>query len=155
LLLAGLAVFSLYYIVIRGSRPALTSDGYEYAQAALNIAQGRGATTYAASVLEVWRLGRNGLPIPYARHDIGTSLLLAGFFQAFGVADSTIGWTSGVFYILLPALAFALGTRLFPAPVALLGAMLVLLNPQLVAFAATGLSEVPYAFLLSLAFYLV
>lgn len=155
LLLAGLAVFSLYYVSIRGSRPALTSDGYEYAQAALNIVQGRGAITYAASVLEVWRLGRNGLPIPYARHDIGTSLLLAGFFQAFGVADSTIGCTSGVFYILLPALAFALGTRLFPASVALLGAMLVLLNPQLVAFAATGLSEVPYAFLLTLVFYLV
>ena len=140
---------------MRGSRPALTSDAYEYAQAGLNIAQGRGAVTYAASVLEVWRLGRDGLPIPYARHDIGTSLLLAGFFQAFGVSDATIGWTSGVFYILLPALAFLLGTRLFPARVALLGAALVLLSPQLVAFAATGLSEVPYAFLLTLAFYLV
>lgn len=155
MLLASLAIFSLYYISLRGSRPALTSDSYEYAQAALNITQGRGAITYAASVLEVWRLGRSGLPIPYARHDIGTSLLLAGFFEAFGVADSTVGWTSGVFYILLPALAFALGRRLFRASVALLGATLVLLNPQLVAFAATGLSELPYAFLLTLVFYLV
>lgn len=103
----------------------------------------------------MWRLGRDGLPIPYARHDVGTSLLLAGFFRAFGSADATIGWASGAFYVLLPALAFLLGTRLFPASVALLGAVLVLLSPQLVAFAATGLSEVPYAFLLTLVFYLV
>ncbi len=153
LLLCGLAVFSVYFVTLRGSVPAFGPDAYEYAQTARNIARGDGLKTSTVSVLELSLLGHSDFPLPYLSHDIGNSLLMSLLFRVFGVADSTVGWFGGTFFILLPPLTFLLASRLFGTPVALLAAALVLTSAQLITYSTSGLSEVPYAFFLSLLFY--
>jgi hypothetical protein len=155
LLLCGLVVFCVYYLALNDGVPDLGPDGYGYAQAARSIARGEGFRTSTISVLELSLLGQHGFPLPYVSHDLGNSLLLAAPFRLFGVADSTVGWSSGAFFILLPPLVFLLGLRLFEAPIALLAAALVSTNVQLITYSTSGLSEVPYAFFLTLLLYLL
>jgi len=153
LLLLGLGaiVFLLYFRVLQGGYPALWSDTYEYADVARSIAAGEGIVTHSATVMEIWMLGPGSFPLPYLFHDVGHSLLMALFFRIFGASETTIGWTSGAFFVLLPCLTFLVGLRVLRSRrVALLAGVLVLINAQLLSYSTTGLSELPYAFFLTL-----
>ena len=153
LLLLGLGalVFLLYFRVLQGGYPSLWSDTYEYADVARSIAAGEGIVAHSATVMETWMLGPGPFPLPYLFHDVGHSLLMALFFRVFGASETTIGWTSGTFFLLLPCLTFLVGLRVFSSRrLALLAAVLVLINAQLLSYSTTGLSELPYAFFLTL-----
>lgn len=152
--LAAFVIFGVYYGILKQNQPTLLTDTYEYAQVARNIAAGKGIVTQTASVLEVALLGAR-MPLPYFYHDAGASLLMAILFKLVRASDTMIGWTSGIFYSLLAPLTFLLARKLFSQRTALLSAALVLLNPQLLVYATTGYSEVPYAFFLTLVLYLL
>jgi Dolichyl-phosphate-mannose-protein mannosyltransferase len=151
----SLLVFVTYYVVFKKNRPTLWNDTYEYAQVARNVAVGKGLKTDAVTVLEAWFLGDSGLPPPYFLHDPGNSLLMGGFFRLFGPRNSVIGWTGGVFFVLLAPFTFALGRKLFDGPVAVLAGLLVAVNTPLLLFAAAGYGEVPGAFVLTLLLFLL
>jgi hypothetical protein len=149
LVIAGL-VFVAYYVILQKGYPTFWNDTYEYAQAARNLADGKGLKTSAASVLEVGFLGDAGLPPPYLLHDPGNSLIMAAFFRALGARASVIGVMGGTFFALMAPVTFGLGRTLFPEPVAFLAGLMVAVNSQLLVFAGAGYSEVPAAFLLTL-----
>ncbi len=152
---AGFLLFAIYYIGLKGGQPTLWPGSYEYSQVARNIADGRGLVTNTASVLEFWFLGKAGMPIPYFFHDAGNSLLLAVFFKVFGARDSVIGLMSGTFFILCVPLTFLFASKLFNRRTAVVAALLVLVNTELLVFSVTGHSEVPYAFFFTLFLYLL
>jgi hypothetical protein len=151
----GFLAFTIYYVILKRSQPNFWSDSYEYAQVGRNVAQGRGLVTNAASVLELYLLDKGSLPLPYFLHDVGNSLLIASFFKLFGASEAVLGWASGTFYILLVPLTFLLGSKIFNRQVGAIAALLALVNTQLVTFGVTGLSELPYAFFLTLLLYAV
>ena len=158
LFVCGLAIFSLYYAVFLKGRPTFWPDTYEYAQVARNLVEGRGLTADSTTVMESWifRDRTFATPAPYFFHDVGQAILLALFFRVFGVSDGTIGWMSGAFFALLVPLAYLLGLRVFGTRrTALMGAALVALNGQLMAYSATGLTEIPFAFFLTLLLYVL
>lgn len=147
----GALVFLLYFRILQEGYPSLWSDTYEYADVARSIAAGEGIVAHSATVMEVWMLGPGHFPLPYLFHDVGHSLLMALFFRVFGASETTIGWTSGAFFVLLPCLTFLVGLRVLRSRrSALLAAVLVLINAQLLSYSTTGLSELPYAFVLTL-----
>jgi hypothetical protein len=152
-LVVSVIVFVVYYVILREGRPTFWTDTYEYAQVARDVARGQGLTSRMSYVLEVSMLYKGDLPLPYFLHDVGNSLLMAAFFKVFGASDGVVGWASGTFFMLTPPLTFLLGARLFGQRVGLLAAVLALTDTQLIRYSATGLSEVPYAFLLTLCFY--
>ena len=154
-LAAGFLVFFAYFVLLRKGHAWFWTDTYEYAQVARSIARGEGIKSRMSYVLEVWMLYKGTLPLPYFLHDLGNCLLMAAFFKAFGASDPVVAWTSGTFFVLMPSLTFLLGSRLFSARVGLFAAGLVLINTQLLIYSATGLSEVPYAFLLTAFFYVL
>lgn len=143
--LAGAIVFALYYFVLLGGRPYYWPDTYEYAQAGRALAETGRLVTNSCSVLEFWFLYRGTLPVPYFFHDPGNSVLLAAAFRAFGASDIAIPLASGACFSLLPPVTFLIGRGLFDRSVGLVAAALVVGNPQLLTFSATGLSEVPAA----------
>ena len=145
--LAGLGVFTAYFEGVLGGRPAYWTDTYEYAQSARAFAETGRLVTHACSVLEFWFLYQGTVPVPYFFHDVGNTLLVASTFRVFGASDATIPLASGALFSLLPPLVFVVARRLFDRRTGLLAAILTVGNPQLVTFSATGLSEVPTAFL--------
>lgn len=153
--LLGLLVFAAYYLGFNSGLPNFWPDSYEYAQAARNLALGRGLVTSSPTVLEYWLLSRFTMPLPYFFHDPGISILLAAFFRVFGISDAVVGWTSGLCYILTVPVTFVLGRKLFDVNVARLATWLTLVNYPLLSYSITGLSEVPYALFLTLLFLLL
>lgn len=158
LFLFGLTVFSIYEELLLKGRPTFWPDTYEYAQVGRNTAQGAGFAANSVTTKELWTFrDRAGVPpVPYFFHDPGQSLLLAVSFWIYGEGDGdrAIAWTTGLFFALLVPLAFLLGVKVFGSRrTALLGAALVGLNTQLLACSATGLTEVPLAFFITLALY--
>lgn len=151
----GFGVFACYYAGLKGGRPSFWPDTYEYAEVARNVARGQGLQTSTVSFAELWLLGRHPLPLPYLLHDCGNSLLMAASFLLLGVYDGAIGWGTGLAFACLPPLTFLLGSRLFGRKVGFVAALLVLVHAQLLTYAASGLSECPYAVALTLALLLV
>lgn len=142
----ALLVFVYFYVVLNQSLPTWWTDSYEYAQVGRNLAEGRGLVTFSPHVVEAWLLRAQNLPLPYLLHDPGQALLLGFFFKLFGVNDATVGWATGVWYIMIPPLTYLFARRLFNPAVAAVAGILAIVNNQLIAFGMTGLSEVPYAF---------
>ncbi|MFI5183947.1 MAG: hypothetical protein ACHQNV_06095, partial [Vicinamibacteria bacterium] len=151
----GFAVFAIYYLGLKEGRPTFWPDTYEYAQVARNLARGRGIETGTVSFAELWLLSRYPLPLPYLLHDSGNSVLMAASFLILGVYDGAVAWGSGLAFACLPPLGFLLASRFFGRTVGLIAALLLLVHAQLLAFAAAGLSEVPYAAALTLVLLLV
>lgn len=144
--LSAVFLYAYYFVVLNRSVPSWWTDSYEYAQVGRNVADGVGLVTSAPHVVEVWLLRAQALPLPYLLHDPGQALLLGFFFKLFGASDAAVGWSTGVFYILIPPLTYLFARRAFNASVAFVAALLALFNNQMIAFGLTGLSEVPYAF---------
>jgi 4-amino-4-deoxy-L-arabinose transferase-like glycosyltransferase len=149
LLLVSALVFIGYYFGLRRGQPNFWNDTYEYAQAARNLAEGRGLTTDAATVLEVGLFGHAGLPLPYYLHDPGNSLLMAAFFRLVGAHPTAVGLASGVCFVLLAPLTYVLGRRVFGHETGVLAGLLVATNAQLLVYAGAGYSETPIAFCLT------
>ncbi|MGE5141327.1 MAG: glycosyltransferase family 39 protein, partial [Rudaea sp.] len=148
-------VFAAYYIGLKQFHPTLWPGSYEYSQVARSIASGRGIVTGSGSVLEYWFLHSAGLPLPYFYHDIGNSLLMALFFKILGAREQVIGLMSGAFLILTAPLTFLFGSRLYGRKVAAVATALVVVNAELLIYATTGHSEVPFAFFLTLFLFLL
>src|SRR5262249_42695166 len=92
----GLAACALLFLGVRRGWPALSSDSYEYAQVARNVAEGRGISTDAVVVREMARLGTTDLPAPYFMHDPGTPLVFASLFKVVGASNAALAWAGGL-----------------------------------------------------------
>ena len=114
-------VFTGYYFGLRGGQPSTWNDTYEYAQAARNLATGRGLRSDASTVLEVGLFGAAPLPLPYFLHDAGNSVLMAAAFRLLGPTQSAIGLVAGACFVLLAPLTYVLGRRVFGAETAARG----------------------------------
>ncbi len=150
LLLAALAVFLLYFYFFNNGEPTWWSDTYEYAVVARNVGEGRGLIDTAHYVLDTWLLQNFPLPMPYAHHDIGLPLLMGGVIALLPDNNAAVAWTGGIFFMLLVPLTFWFGRNMYNNAVGVLAALLALINVQLVSYSTTGLSEVPYAFFMTL-----
>lgn len=151
--LGAFLIFAVFLNLLNNGVPVWWSDSYEYAQVARNFAEGRGLVTSSPHVLEAWILQGHPLPLPYFFHDPGQALVLGLYIKVLGASDATVGWMSGSFYILIPAVVYFFARRVFGAQVAVLAALLAVANNQLVSFGLTGLSEIPYAFFLTCCLY--
>jgi 4-amino-4-deoxy-L-arabinose transferase-like glycosyltransferase len=151
----GLFAFSALFLGLRGGWPAFSADSYEYAQVARNVATGKGLTTNAVMVREMARLGSAELPAPYFIHDPGTSLVFALFFRLFGASNTVLAWAGGACFMVTIALVQRLGSWLDGEGTGFLAAFLAVTSTQLLGFSTAGLSEVPYACLLTLSFLLL
>src|SRR6266481_3267956 len=78
------------FLLLNQAAPVWWSDSYEYAQAARNLAEGRGLVTSAPHVLEAWILQAHALPLPYFFHDLGQVLVLGIFFKILGAVDAAV-----------------------------------------------------------------
>lgn len=148
--LGALALFLLYYLVLNQGTPTWWSDTYEYAVAARNVAEGRGLTNTAHYVLDTWLLRDFALPLPYVHHDVGLAVLMGAVMFSLRDFNAAVGWTGGIFYVAVVPLTFFFGWKLYNKFVGLLAALLALMNVQLLSYSTTGLSEVPYAFFMTL-----
>jgi hypothetical protein len=146
----GLAAFALLFLGVRLGWPALSSDSYEYAQVARNVAEGRGISTDAVVVREMARLGTTDLPAPYFMHDPGTPLLLGSLFRVAGPSNAALAWTGGLCFMFTIALVQRLGAWLGGEPVGWMAVLLALTSTPLLGYSSAGLSELPYACLLTL-----
>src|SRR5581483_6146619 len=150
LTVGALTMFLIYFVVLNQATPTWWPDAYEYAVVARNVAQGRGLTVTAHYVLDTYLLRQFSLPLPYVHHDIGLPLLMAAVLALLGANNTAVAWTGGIFYILIIPLTFLFGWKLYNKYVGLFAALLALINVQLVGFSTTGLSEVPFAFFITL-----
>ncbi|MCC7161294.1 MAG: hypothetical protein IT331_02280 [Anaerolineae bacterium] len=147
---AALCIFALNFFVLNGGMPAWWPDTYEYAVAAKNVSEGRGLVTTASYVLDTFLLRDFGVPQPYVHHDTGLPLWMGFVMYFFGSDAEGVGWTGGISYILTVPLTFLLGMRLYNKAIGVLAALLALINIQLITYSVTGLSEMPYAFFMTL-----
>lgn len=150
---AALGVFLLYFLGMNQGIPTWWSDSYEYAVTARNLVQGRGLVNTIPNVLDVWVLNKFPPPLPYVHHDSGLPLLMGLVMFGLGAESESVAWTGGIFYILTVPLTFYFGWKLYNKYVGLLAALLALINVQLIAYSTSGLSEVPYAFFMTLFFF--
>lgn len=148
--IAALAVFSFNFFVLNGGMPTWWADTYEYAVAARNLSEGHGLVTTAYYVLDTYLLQKFPLPQPYVHHDTGLPLWMGFVMFLFGEDAKGIGWTGGIAYILCVPLTFLLGSRVFNRTIGVFAALLALINIQLITYSVTGLSEMPYAFFMTL-----
>lgn len=148
--LAAIVVFGFNFYVLNGGMPTWWSDTYEYAVAASNLSEGKGLVTTAYYVLDTWLLRNYPLPQPYVHHDNGLPLWMGFIMYLFGSNATAIGLTGGIAYILSVPLTFFLGYKIYDKTTGAFAALLTLINIQLITYGVTGLSEVPYAFFMTL-----
>jgi hypothetical protein len=101
-------------------------------------------------VLDTWLLQKFPLPMPYVHHDIGLPLLMGGVIALLQDNNAAVAWTGGIFFALVVPLTFWFGRKMYNNAVGILAALFALCNVQLVSYSTTGLSEVPYAFFMTL-----
>lgn len=82
-------------------------------------------------------------------------LSIAAFFSLFGVLDSSVIFTSGLFYVLLVLVTFALGKKLFGNLIGFLAGVAVASNLNFLDYATSGASESLFALEVVLAAYLI
>src|SRR5262249_14506875 len=113
----GLAAFVFLFLGVRRGWPAPSSDSYEYAQVARNVAEGCGIATEAVVVREMAGLGTTDLPAPYLMHDPGTPLVLASLFRILGASNAALAWAGGLCFMVTIAVVQRLGAWLGGEPV--------------------------------------
>lgn len=148
--IAAVLVFVLNFFVLNQGMPTWWSDTYEYAVAASNLSEGRGLVTTAHYVLDTWLLRNHPPPLPYVHHDNGLPLWMGFIMYLFGSNATAVGLTGGIAYILSVPLTFLLGYKVYNQYIGAFAALLALINIQLITYGVTGLSEVPYAFFMTL-----
>ncbi len=152
-----LIVFLLWFLYLRFNTSLYLafSDSAKFADVARNIVKGWGYKTsfsfFSPSLLEqphdVLFTGR-GIPV-------AMPLSIAEFFSLFGISDSSVVLVSGLFYVLLVLVTFALGKKLFGNLVGFLAAVAIASNLNFLDYATSGASETLFALEIVLAAYLL
>lgn len=152
----GLSIF-LYisYQKLLTSKYLHFSDAAKFADIARNIVSGHGyRANFSFFSPSLFKQSRDMLfvarGIPAAM-----PLSIAAFFSLFGVLDSSVIFTSGLFYVLLVLVTFALGKKLFGNLIGFLAGVAVASNLNFLDYATSGASESLFALEVVLAAYLI
>jgi 4-amino-4-deoxy-L-arabinose transferase-like glycosyltransferase len=122
------------------------ADAMKYAQTARNFVGGEGFV-----MGEVWPMHlASGIPLHAQTNVILHPLAIAGVFAVAGQSDAAVAVASGIFFILSAPLVFALGRRLFGTAAAFLTLALFLVEPWMLYYSVSGLTEPLFIFLLLL-----
>ncbi len=150
LAVAGLIVFAILFSTrYEGLR---SNDQFDYAQIARNVYRGNGFTTLALKPAELAFDPRLENHPDYWRPPL-YPLLIAAVFLFLGPKEYAGVLVSGIFLALLLPLAYLFGRKLANRTVGVSAAALLLVLPEMWNYSLHGLTEMTFAFLLTLLFY--
>jgi 4-amino-4-deoxy-L-arabinose transferase-like glycosyltransferase len=149
LLLAGIVWYGFY---ITHTNEIAGSDDREYVSVARNIASGKGIVKNFVFPVDVNFFQK--LPIPEFFHPPGYPLIVAGFFKLFGFSDFVALLPSYLSYFILLILLFYFVRRYLDIKTAVIAAVILIFNKEILDFSLTALSETVYTLIFFLFFIL-
>jgi 4-amino-4-deoxy-L-arabinose transferase-like glycosyltransferase len=152
-ILLGLALF-VWLAYFRINFGGLTApDAMHYATIARNIIRGNGMLADDAIVAEVAFLKDNIFRV--TRNAPLHPLIMSVFFFIFGISDYSAAFSSAFLYLLSVPIIYLLGKKLFDEKVAWFSSLLFIINPYLLGYSISGLTEPLFIFFILLSFYLL
>ena len=145
LLLAGIVWYGFY---ATHTKEIVGSDDREYISIARNIVNGKGIVRNFIYPIDIHFFEK--LPIPEFHHPPGYPLIVAGFFKLFGVTDFAALLPSYLSYFILIILLFFFAKKYLGIKTAVLAAVLLIFNKEILEVSLVALSEAVY----SLSFFL-
>jgi 4-amino-4-deoxy-L-arabinose transferase-like glycosyltransferase len=145
LLLAGIVWFGFY---ATHTKEIAGSDDREYASIARNIVNGKGIVRNFIYPVDINFF--NKLPVPEFMHPPGYPLVIAGFFEIFGISESAALLPSYISYFLLVILLFYFARRHLDNKTAAIAAVMFIFNREILDFSLVALSESVYTLILFL-----
>ena len=129
------------------------ADALDFAQAARNLASGRGFSTYILRPLALSH-GDDATRQPDLVHGPLYSFVLALAFGLAGARDTVVSTISGLCYLLTMPILYMLGLKLFRPAIARVATLVFALNPLVLDYASSG-THIPLATLLATSLFLV
>jgi 4-amino-4-deoxy-L-arabinose transferase-like glycosyltransferase len=156
--LAGVVILAALFwgaLTLKTFRTLGSPDQLDYAHLGRNIIEGRGFNTNIIFPIYITRFPTL-VDHPEFSRAPGYPVLLAAAEAVLGKNDWAVISVSGLAYILTVGLAYLFAERLFGSQrIALVAALVVLLNQEIVNDSQTGLADPVFAFWLTLILFLV
>lgn len=129
-------------------------DAAVYADIARNISTGHGAVSNVLEPIFFTKAPASMTPWPSLYPQFYPLILSLGFL-VLGISENTSFAVNGFFYIATIPLLYLLAAKLFSKKVAILASLWYILNPSLLEFSISGMSESLFIFLIVSSVYLL
>jgi hypothetical protein len=146
---AGLAAFAFYLHGVRRGVPTFEPRSYALAEAARNLATGRGLRTSSPDDRQL-AAAPGPLPLPLGSDGVAAAGFFAAAFRAAGAADAVVVWTSALAFAAIVAAMTAAASDLFGVGAGACAAVLAVGHPLLLGASSSGRPELGAALVLTL-----